>query len=38
LPRELLGSRDVFRRLDTGGEALINLEEVLRADAALRKK
>jgi Ca2+-binding EF-hand superfamily protein len=37
-PREFLGTRENYRRLDTDGDGLISLEEARRADAALRKK
>jgi Ca2+-binding EF-hand superfamily protein len=37
-PREFLGSRADFKRLDLDGDGLISLEEAIKADAGYRKK
>jgi Ca2+-binding EF-hand superfamily protein len=37
-PREFLGSREDFRRLDADGDGLISLEEALRAERLLNKE
>jgi hypothetical protein len=36
-PREFLGSRELFRKIDTDGDGLISLEEAEKADALFRK-
>jgi Ca2+-binding EF-hand superfamily protein len=36
-PREFLGSRELFRKLDTDGDGLISLEEAEKADTLFRK-
>jgi hypothetical protein len=35
-PREFLGSREDFRRIDADGDGLISAEEAERYDAAVR--
>jgi hypothetical protein len=37
-PREFLGSREDFQKIDTDGDGLITVEEAERADALWRKQ